>query len=61
MAMAAQAIPHPYPFVSYQPPNAYNFRVSVPSIFLTGVEWMTNGNDVMSITNTFLPTKGVTV
>lgn len=31
MAMAAQAIPHPYPFVSYQPPNAYNFRVSVPS------------------------------
>ena len=33
MAMAAQAIPHPYPFVSYQPPNAYNFRVSVPSIY----------------------------
>lgn len=61
MAMAAQAIPHPYPFVSYQPPNAYNFRVS--SVLFTGPVWMmmTNGNDVMSITNTLLPTKGVTV
>ena len=37
MAMAAQAIPHPYPFVSYQPPNAYNFRVSFLKI-LTGVD-----------------------
>lgn len=30
MAMAAQAIPHPYPFVSYQQPNAYNFRPPAP-------------------------------